>query len=472
MLLHLACAIVEIALYLALLLASVHLARAAWWALARGPLGPELPDDETPSARFVTVQLPLRNEPLVAEGALRAAAALRWPKERLEIQVLDDSDDETIGIVDRVAGELRAEGVSIEALRRGSREGFKAGALAHGLARARGEYILVLDADFRPEPSFLASLARRLTSDQALAFVQARWSFRNEAANLLTRAQAAILDALFTIEQAELSARAAPVQFNGTGGLWRRDAIVRAGGWATSDDALTEDLDLSFRAHEVGLRGITIPGLAVSTELPESVASFVAQQARWVRGGGLGLRAIGRRLVARAALEDARTMLAHLARHARQPLFIAAIVRLVLVASFGVRSICAAWVGPAMIGATVLASGAYLGAAARRLGLGFAARAALAPALAALSVGLAPALSLAFVGGVLGRTGGGFARTEKRGEAAPRRKRSSKWSVARGLSLLLALGSTAALLIFFRAGDLTGVTAAALCAIGCAWMSF
>ena len=155
-LLHWLCAIVELSLYALLALASVHLFLRARWALGRGAILVAAPSAAPPDAPFVTIQLPLRNEALVAEGALRAAALLEWPRARVEIQVLDDSDDETIAIVDRVAAELREAGTAISVLRRAERRGYKAGALAAGLASARGELILVLDADFRPEPTLLA----------------------------------------------------------------------------------------------------------------------------------------------------------------------------------------------------------------------------------------------------------------------------------------------------------------------------
>jgi len=475
LILQLTCALVEVALYLMLAAASLHLVRAAGWALSRGrrlaPASPAAP----PEAAWVTVQLPLRNEPAVAEGALRSAAALAWPGERLELQVLDDSDDETVATVDRVAAELAASGVHIEVLRRAERRGYKAGALAEGLLRARGELILVLDADFRPEPALLAQLEAHLRSGPELAFVQARWAFRNERASLLTRLQAAILDALFAVEQARLSEQEGPVQFNGTAGLWRRSAIERAGGWATGEDALTEDLDLSFRAHEAGLRGVTLPELAVSTELPESSRDFRTQQARWVRGGALTLRALGRRLLSRANTgADARTMLGHLVRHARQPLLVAAALRLPLVALGLAAPVCPPWVGPLVLGGLLAATGLYLGAAARAIGRSFWSRALLSPALVALSMGLAPALSLAFLGGLAGHTAGGFVRTHKRGEGG---ERTSPTVGRRGLELARLLGALVAMVIagsaeiFLRAGDTRGALAAALCALGCAWLA-
>src|SRR5439155_9555082 len=256
---------------------------------------------------------------------LRAACALDWPRDRLEVQALDDSDDDTRAIVDRVAAELRAAGCDVRVIRRASRAGFKAGNLASGLASARGEFIAVLDADHVPTPDLLRRVVPLLMEDAALGFAQARWSFDNQRRSLLTRVQALILDGLMLVEQARLSALARPLQFNGSGGVWRRAALEAAGGWLQGEASLTEDLDLSYRAQLAGFRGHLAAEVAVETELPSTMAAFRAQQARWVRGAGQVLRALARRLGS-AANGDRVSMLAHLLRHARQPLLVAMIL--------------------------------------------------------------------------------------------------------------------------------------------------
>ena len=464
----LVCAAVEIALYALLGAFAVTLLLRARWAWRQGPLSAVPPPPPPSAAPFVTVQLPLRNEPAVAEGLLRGAAALDWPRDRIELQILDDSDDGTVEIVDRVAGELRASGHAIEVVRRRERRGYKAGALALGMQTARGDRFLILDADFRPDPTLLAALEAGLGEDHA--FCQARWSYRNREASLLTRLQAAILDALFVIEQAAQSARGAPVQFNGTGGLWRREALVRAGGWDTSDDALTEDLDLSFRANETGRRGVTRADLEVATELPEAMAELRCQQARWVRGAGLALRTVGRRLWARAALADARQLLLHLLRHARQPVFVAAALRLPLMAWCGVMPLAPAWLGPCLFLLLLGAIAGYLGAARRRIDGDARAGAVLAPALFALSMGLSPALALAFVGGALGRRGGGFRRTAKTGgQAVPRSREPLDAGAA--LGVLVAVLALFAAALFFRDADVIGVVASVFVAGSCGWVA-
>lgn len=455
--LHAVCAAIEIALYAMLALAALHLLRQAVWGLVQPRLA--APDPVAPPTERITVQLPLRNEVESADGVMRAASALEGTT---EVQVLDDSDDVTIGVVDRAADELRLAGHDVRLFRRPERRGYKAGALALGLGQARGDLVLVLDADFRPEPSLTSQLAETLRSDPSLAFVQARWSFRN-VRSLLTRLQAAILDSLFAVEQARLSASRAPLQFNGTAGLWRKDAIERAGGWSTSDDALTEDLDLSFRAREAGLRGITRPELAVSTELPESMPAFRGQQARWVRGGALTLRALGARLWHRTDRRDAFTILSHLARHARQPILVAALWRLLVVSLFGVRPLVPASASIAIVATVIAASGLYLAAGARRVGRSALGAFFLSLPLAVLSLGLAAPLSVAFIGGLLGHRAGGFVRTAKGGA---RTKRSLDL-----LGFATAVACTVALVRFASAHDVAGIVASLLGATGCAWVS-
>lgn len=479
----LALALLQWMTWLLLAAAALHLARSAW--AARGPLvesAPPLPpapsegsssrsgearngDDALPS---VTVQVPLRDEVAVAERVLRAAAALDWPRGRLQVQALDDSDDATSAIVDRVAASLR-EGVhDVEVVRRATRAGFKAGNLQNGLRTARGELVAVLDADAEPPPDLLRRLAAPLLADERLAFAQARWSFGNAGAGLLTRAQAAILDGLMLVEQPLLSARGRPVQFNGTGGLWRRRALDAAGGWLpTGAASVTEDLDLSYRARLAGFRGVMVATVAVGTELPETMAAFRAQQARWVRGGGEGLRALGRRLAGGALPSSERvTMLAHLARHARQPLLALAAVWLPLVAALGRRPpLAPRGVWPALVAAVALAMAGYFAAARRRRGASPVAALALAPLVMALSMGLAPALTVAFLRGLLGGAGAEFVRTPKR-----RAYRSPVDALALVEVALGLAAAAAAALAAWRGDLLAALGLAAFVAAGLLWV--
>lgn len=232
---------------------------------------------------MVTVQLPIRNEADVVEDLLDAVAALDWPADLLHIQVLDDSDDETVELVARKAAALREQGVHIEHVCRPQRTGFKAGALQHGLHTAPGELIAILDADFRPRADFLRRTVPHLLAEPGLGLVQARWGHLNRGASLFTRAQAFHLDAHFTIEQRARSHAPLLMGFNGTAGVWRRQAIEAAGGW--SADSLTEDLDLSFRAQLAGWRVRYLDDVEAPAELPEDVRAIRTQQHRWMKGG-------------------------------------------------------------------------------------------------------------------------------------------------------------------------------------------
>ncbi len=266
-----------------LLAFAAHRVKLMWlYARAvRRPPAAALPPLPEPVPR-VCVQLPLYNEPLVVEGLLEKVGALRWPEGRLEIQVLDDSTDETSA---RIAAWLAARpdvATRFRHLRRGERRGYKAGALNHGAARSNAQFFAIFDADFLPEPDFLEKLMPHF-ADPGVGVVQARWEFVNRRASLLTRFQAVFLDAHFVVEQAARHGAGLFFNFNGTAGIWRRAALEHAGGW--SDDTVTEDLDLSYRAQMRGWRFVYRGDYAVPSELPESVTAFKSQQRRWTKGG-------------------------------------------------------------------------------------------------------------------------------------------------------------------------------------------
>lgn len=229
----------------------------------------------------VTVQLPVFNEASVVERLIEAVCALDYPRNRLEIQVLDDSTDETTSLIEAAVGRHRANNTRIHHLRRSHREGFKAGALAEGLKEARGELIAIFDADFVPGRDFLTRTVGAFR-DESVGLVQARWNFLNEGKSPLTKAQALFLDAHFLIEHPARFLSGGYFHFNGTAGVWRRSAIDDAGGW--SGATLTEDLDLSYRARLRGWQFIYLPYLSVPSELPEDLSGLKAQQFRWVKG--------------------------------------------------------------------------------------------------------------------------------------------------------------------------------------------
>lgn len=228
----------------------------------------------------VTVQLPLYNEPNVAVRLVDAVTRFDYPG-TLHIQVLDDSTDVTSALVAEVVGMARARGISIEQIRRDSRKGYKAGALAEGLHRTDTELVAIFDADFVPPPDLLLRMVPRF-ADPGVGMVQARWGHLNREHSLLTRAQAVYLDAHFAVESAARHRAGNFFNFNGTAGIWRRQAIEDAGGWSAS--TLTEDLDLSYRAQLAGWRFVFLPDLEVPAELPESLAAFHSQQRRWAKG--------------------------------------------------------------------------------------------------------------------------------------------------------------------------------------------
>ncbi|MBV8979081.1 MAG: glycosyltransferase [Alphaproteobacteria bacterium] len=240
---------------------------------------PALPDAALPE---VLVQLPVRDEGALAVRVAAAAAWMDWPRDRLTIQVLDDG---SLHDHEQLAHAIRSvipPGVKVEILHRGERTGFKAGNLAFGLRHSEAAYVAIFDADFVPPTDFLRRTVPVLVGDQGLAFVQARWGHANRELNWLTRVQGLLLDAHFAVEQEGRVRAGLPISFNGTAGVWRREAIENGGGW--TGDTLTEDLDLSLRCALKGWRAALLPDLEVPGELPESAAGWRAQQARWTKG--------------------------------------------------------------------------------------------------------------------------------------------------------------------------------------------
>ena len=230
----------------------------------------------------VVLQIPVFNEPRVVEGALRAACAIDWPRDRLHIQLLDDSTDETTETAAAVIAELCAAGNDITHVRREDRSGFKAGACAAGLALSDAPFVAMLDVDFRPPADWLRKAIPVIVADPKAGFVQARCEFANYRKNWLTRVQGLILDAHFMIEQRTRANLGWLFQFNGTGGIWRRAAIDSVGGWL--DYSLTEDLDLTIRTALAGWHGRFISSVAIPGQMPEGMRDWRRQQRRWSNG--------------------------------------------------------------------------------------------------------------------------------------------------------------------------------------------
>ncbi|MGB9774401.1 MAG: cellulose synthase family protein [Bacteroidota bacterium] len=233
------------------------------------------------NAPTVTIQLPVYNELYVVKRLLQAASRIEYPKEKLEIQVLDDSTDETTQIIAEVVQEMQARGYDIKHIRRGSREGYKAGALRYGLNFARGEFIAIFDADFVPKREFLLRTLPYF-EDPRVGMVQTRWEHLNGNYSFLTRTQAMALDGHFVIEQNVRNKAGFFINFNGTGGVWRKECILDAGNWEA--DTLTEDLDLSYRAQLRGWKFVFLPDVTSPAELPSEINALKSQQFRWTKG--------------------------------------------------------------------------------------------------------------------------------------------------------------------------------------------
>jgi cellulose synthase/poly-beta-1,6-N-acetylglucosamine synthase-like glycosyltransferase len=369
---------------------------------------------------FVTVQLPLYNERLVAGRAIDALCRLRWPAGRIEIQVFDDSEDETRALVDARAALWRARGHDIAVHRRSGREGFKAGALAMGLEQARGDAIAIFDADFLPAPDFLELCLPHL--GPGVAAVQARWGHLNARDSRLTRVQALALDGHFLVEQDAQSRLGLFLNFNGTAGVWRREAIEAAGGW--QGDTLTEDFDLSYRAQLAGWRICMRPEIVAPAELPDSLPAYRRQQQRWARGTVQVLRKLGRRVLSAPLPLHRRILaLATLSGYLVHPVMLALLLASPLLLVFpphfpaALSLLAIAPFCPPLLYAVALA-GTERGWPRRLLDY---------PLLALLTVGMSLAGTRAVAGGLFGRTGS-FERTPKRGERGERgfgRKESS-----------------------------------------------
>jgi cellulose synthase/poly-beta-1,6-N-acetylglucosamine synthase-like glycosyltransferase len=261
-----------------------------WLHLRKGHNRPKFRASNLPEAGrhstsypTVTVQLPVYNERHVTERLLNAVVKLDWPAEKLQIQVLDDSTDDTSHIIAAALARHRATGAQmrLDQVRRSDRHGFKAGALQHGLVSAAGEFIAIFDADFIPQPDFLKQTIPCFRDDR-VGCVQTRWGHINPESSRLTQAQALGIDGHFGVEQDARNAVKAFLNFNGTAGVWRRSCMIDAGGW--QGDTLTEDLDLSYRAQLRGWRVVYEPDVVVPAELPVQVDAFKRQQFRWAKG--------------------------------------------------------------------------------------------------------------------------------------------------------------------------------------------
>ena len=281
---------VVVALLLAIYALNAWILTILYWIHRnRTPIKPETPENS--ALPPVTVQLPVYNEALVVERLIDAVVKLDYPASQLQIQVLDDSTDETTQLALARVEMYQRQGVNIELVHRRKRPGFKAGALANGLRTATGQFIAIFDADFVPTPDFLKQTVPYFFKDSRIGIIQARWEHLNRQYSWLTAAQALALDGHFAVEQTARYRAGLLLNFNGTAGVWRRSCITSAGGW--QGDTISEDFDLSYRAQLAGWRCLFLDDVTAPAEIPPQLAAFKRQQFRWAKGSIQVLKKLG-----------------------------------------------------------------------------------------------------------------------------------------------------------------------------------
>lgn len=370
---------------------------------------------------FVTVQLPLYNEKYVVERLIDQVARMRYPLEKIEIQVLDDSTDETSTLAAAKVRSYQVQGLRINLIHRTDQSGFKAGALQYGLQLARGDLVAVFDADFLPQPDFLLRTVPHF-DDERVGMVQSRWGHINRDESLLTRIQALMLDTHFTVEQRGRSEQSCFINFNGTAGIWRASAIFDAGNW--SADTLTEDVDLSYRAQLRGWRFVFIDDLTIPAELPSDIRSFRSQQFRWMKGlAQNAVRLISRILRENLSLRVKLHACAHLLESAMYVPILALIIITPALELLEAQKVVGAWpfFHPAiLVSGMVLAVIYYVPQRERHRGTrGLLSFASVWLVFFITSLGLALHNTIAVISGLLGRQSE-FIRTPKRNSGSER----------------------------------------------------
>lgn len=311
--------------------------------------------DESKYPKVVT-QLPMYNEKSVATRVIEAVAAIDYPRSRHEIQVLDDSNDETINYVNETVARLRASGININVIRRSDRTGFKAGALQNGLDYTDAEFVAIFDADFVPKPDFLKKGMAFFVDRPKLGLVQGRWTHLNRKASLITRGQAMGIDGHFMIEQAARSWNGLFMNFNGTAGIFRRKAIETSGGW--QHDTLTEDMDLSYRMQLAEWETEYVPELEVPAEIPEDINAFKNQQFRWAKGSiQTAMKIIPMLLKKKLSTFKVLQAVLHLTHYSVHPLMLILALLTMPVLYFVKVSLSPFWFGLVVLGMILATSG-------------------------------------------------------------------------------------------------------------------
>jgi len=378
---------------------------------------PARPFEEAPR---VTIQLPLFNESTVAERIIEAACAIDWPRDRLQVQVLDDSTDECAEQSRAVVARLRKTGHDVVWIHRTDRTGFKAGALQNGLATATGDFIAIFDADFVPPRSFLRDTIDYF-GDDGIGMVQTAWDHLNADSSMLTRAQAVWLDSHFQIEHTARDRDGCWFNFNGTAGVWRRGAIESSGGW--QHETLTEDMDLSYRAQLVGWRFRYLPDVLCPAELPPTLAAFKTQQHRWTKGTvQTGRKLLGTILRSGAAWRCKREAFMHMTSPIVYPCVILIAVLMYPAIVLNLHVLERGGVASIVVGLAILllatASGCTFYAAGQRVrGVSWWRTVARLPGAVALGIGMSVNGTVAAAEAMLGHESP-FVRTPKAGDGA------------------------------------------------------
>jgi cellulose synthase/poly-beta-1,6-N-acetylglucosamine synthase-like glycosyltransferase len=416
----------------------------------------------------VTIQLPIYNESTVVRRLIDAVSKIEWPRDRLEIQVLDDSTDETREIARRRIDELQRAGLDVVHLHRTDRIGYKAGALAAGLKVAKGEFVALFDADFLPPPNFLRAIMAHF-DDSNVAMVQTRWGHLNRGHSILTRVGALMLDGHHLVENRVRAAAGWLFNFAGTGGVWRTCAIESAGGW--EHDTLTEDLDLSYRAQLLGWRFVYREDVVTPAELPEDISAFRAQQFRWATGTVQTSRKLLRRVLGSGLPLSARAeAFFHLTPHFAYPLtLLLSVILLPLVLLLpGSNSLVILAIDIPLFFGTTGSLAAFYATAERAQGRRARDALFVVPALIGVGVGLTPLITRALVRGF--RTmAGEFVRTPKKGTTVGGRYRTAlSVPFAESILCVISFASTVASL---RTGHFIATPFAALFTAGYGYMA-
>jgi cellulose synthase/poly-beta-1,6-N-acetylglucosamine synthase-like glycosyltransferase len=418
----------------------------------------------------VTIQLALYNEATVVQRLLDSVAAIQYPRDRLEIQILDDSTDETCDIAVRRAEVLREMGLDVAYLHRRDRVGYKAGALAAGLRVAKGELVALFDADFLPPADFLRSVIPHF-DDPGVAMVQARWGHLNREHSLITRVAALMLDGHHLVENRVRAAAGWLFNFAGTGGVWRKRAIEEAGGW--QHDTLTEDLDLSYRAQLIGWRFVYRETIVTPAELPEDIGAFRAQQFRWATGTVQTSRKLLRRILRSNLSLGARAeAFFHLTPHFAYPLtMLLSVILLPLVLLMpGTNSLLVLLVDVPLFFGTTGSLAAFYAMAERAQGRRARDGLWVVPALIGIGVGLTPLITRALLRGYRSMAGE-FVRTPKKGTTTGVRYRAKAGELPI-VESILGVVSMAATVASLHTGHFIATPFAALFTAGYGYMAW